>query len=148
MTDVSSVANSPADCDAEPPPPPPPPENRPPECAIIAPGDDVSILLGDSVYFAGAATDPDTADVLTFEWDFGGGADARPTVLEPGPVMFDVANGSFVAELIVTDTAGLRCTSKRMIEVVSSPITNRFCALPATVPMLWRKWAGREVFSE
>ena len=100
---------------------PPPPVNTPPECAILAPGGDVSIQLGDSVYFSGQASDADTGDTLTFEWDFGGGADVRPTVTEPGPVTFDVTNGLFVAEFIVTDAAGARCTSQRMVAVGSPP---------------------------
>jgi len=101
---------------------PPPPVNTPPECAIIAPGGDVSIVRGESVYFSGQASDADAGDTLSFEWDFGGGADVRPTVLEPGPVTFDVTNGLFRAELIVTDAAGARCTSQRMVEVGSPPV--------------------------
>lgn len=120
LADTSSVANSPADCDVEP-PPPPPPENRPPECSIVAPGSDVSILLGDSVYFTGQASDPDAGDILSFEWDFGGGADTRPTTLDAGAVVFDVSNGSFVAELAVMDLQGARCTAQRMVVVGSPP---------------------------
>ena len=121
ISDVSSVANSPADCNVEPPPPPPPPGNRPPECAIIAPGSDVTILLGDSVYFTGEASDPDEGDTLSFEWDFGGGADIRPTTLDAGAILFDVTNGLFVAEFIVTDLQGARCTAQRMVEVGTPP---------------------------
>ncbi|MGA9572539.1 MAG: PKD domain-containing protein [Lysobacterales bacterium] len=100
---------------------PPPPVNTPPQCEILAPGSDVSIVLGDSVYFGGQASDPDAGDTLTYEWDFGGGADVRPTVLEPGPVTFDVTNGLFVAQFIVTDAAGARCTRQRMVAVGSPP---------------------------
>jgi len=124
LSDVSSVANSPADCDdvpPPPPPPPPPPENSSPICSIVAPGSDVSILLNDSVFFTGEASDPDEGDVLTYEWDFGGGADVRPTSLDAGAILFDVTNGLFVAELIVTDLQGARCTAQRMVEVGSSP---------------------------
>lgn len=122
LSDVSSVANTPADCDVEPPPPPPPPpENTPPECVITAPGGDVSILLGDSVYFTGEATDPDVGDTLSYEWDFGGGADTRPTTADAGATTFDVANGLFVAEFIATDAAGARCTAQRLVEVGSPP---------------------------
>jgi hypothetical protein len=123
LSDVSSVANTPADCDVEPPPPPspPPPENTPPECVITAPGGDVSILLGDSVYFTGEATDPDVGDTLSYEWDFGGGADTRPTTADAGAITFDVAHGLFVAEFIVTDAAGARCTAQRLVEVGSPP---------------------------
>ena len=119
LSDVASVANSPADCVVEPPSPPSPPENRPPECAITAPGSDVSILLGDSVYFTAEAMDPNDGDTLSYEWDFGGGADIRPTTPDAGAITFDVANGLFVAEFIVTDATGARCTSQRLVEVGS-----------------------------
>ncbi len=118
--DVSSVANSPADCDGEPPPPPPPAENQPPECMIVLPDTNVSITLGGSVYFEGEATDPD-GDPMTYEWDFGGGADVRPTVLIPGDVLFDVTNGSFLAAFIVTDGQGARCTDQLLVNVGSPP---------------------------
>jgi len=127
LSDVSSVANRPADCEVEP-PPPPSPENTAPECIISAPGGDVSILLGDTVYFTGEATDPDVGDTLSYEWDFGGGADIRPTTPDAGAITFDVANGLFVAEFIATDTAGARCTAQRMVEVGSPPV-----GLPAKV---------------
>ena len=119
LFDVSSVANSPADCDVEP-PPPPPTENLPPTCSIVAPGTDVSIDLGDSVFFEGEATDPEGGP-LSFEWDFGGGADTRPTVTNPGAILFDVSNGSFITEFIVTDDQGARCTDQRLVEVGSPP---------------------------
>lgn len=122
LSDVSSVANTPADCEVEPPPPPPPPENTPPECVITAPGGDVSILLGESVYFTGEATDIDAGDSLAYEWDFGGGADTRPTTPDAGAVTFDVTNGLFVAEFIVTDSAGARCTAQRLVEVGLLPV--------------------------
>jgi len=117
QSNVGVVDNTPADCGVG-----PPPVNQPPECAIVAPAGDVAILLGDSVYFAGQASDADAADSLSYEWDFGGGADVRPTVPEPGPVKFDVTSGSFVAAFIVTDSAGARCTSQRMVEVGSPPV--------------------------
>jgi len=115
-SDVAGVANSPADCDVG-----PPPVNRPPECAIVEPSGNVSILLGDSVFFTAEATDPDAGDSLSYEWDFGGGADIRPTTPDAGVITFDVTNGSFVVEFIATDLAGARCTSQRLVEVGTPP---------------------------
>jgi len=122
QSDVSSVAGTPANCDGEPPPPPPPPPggNNPPTCAIIAPGTDVAINLGDSVYFAGEASDPD-GDALSYEWDFSGGADTRPLVAVPGDVTFDVSSGTFTAAFIVTDANGARCTDQRQVQVGVPP---------------------------
>jgi hypothetical protein len=108
QADVSPLANAPAHCDAEPPPPP----NQPPTCAITAPTADVAIDLGQSVYFAGSASDPENGP-LSYEWDFGGGADLRPTVATPGNVTFDIANGSFLATFTATDDRGARCAAQR-----------------------------------
>ena len=120
--DVHAVGNAPEHCsEPPPPPPPPPPGNNPPECAIVEPTGDVSILLGDAVYFSGDASDPD-GDALAFEWDFGGGADLRPTVEVPGEVVFDLADGSFLATFIATDPDGARCTDQRRIEVGAPPV--------------------------
>jgi hypothetical protein len=121
---TSAVVGRPASCDS---PPPRPPQNRAPECRIVAPALDVTILLGDSVYFAGEATDPD-GDPLGLEWDFGGGADVRPTVAVPGDVRFDLDDGRYVATFIATDSAGLRCTDQVMVDVGTPPVD-----LPARV---------------
>jgi hypothetical protein len=118
-SDVSSVEGAPDNCGGEP-PPPPPTENQPPECAIILPETNVSIDLGGTVLFEGSATDPEDGP-LTYEWDFGGGADVRPTVLIPGDILFDVTNGSFVAAFIVTDDQGARCTDQLLVNVGSPP---------------------------
>jgi hypothetical protein len=118
LADVRAVENSPADCDVE---PPPPPGNQPPTCSIVAPGEDVAIYLGDSVFFEGEAVDPE-GNLMSYEWDFGGGADVRPTVIDPGAVVFDVTNGSFVAEFTVTDDQGARCSAQRQVEVGSPPV--------------------------
>ena len=123
LFDVSSVANSTGDCDGGPPPPPPPPpptENLPPECSILLPEINAATTLGGTVYFEGDAMDPEGGP-LTYEWDFGGGSDVRPTVLIPGDVLFDVTNGNFVATFIVTDDQGARCTDQIHVEVGSPP---------------------------
>jgi len=120
---VEDVQDAPDHCDDEPPPPPPPPPpgNQAPECAIVQPDGDVSIELGDSVWFEGSGTDPEDGP-LSWEWDFGGGADTRPTVPVPGDVMFDVADGVFIATLIVTDEQEARCTAQVMVEVGLPPV--------------------------
>ncbi len=94
--------------------------NMPPTCAILSPMMDVSIETGDTVVFAGEAADPE-GGALTYEWDFGGGADARPTVVNPGPIVFDWNRGSFLVTLIVTDDAGARCESYIVVNVGLPP---------------------------
>ena len=118
QSDVSPVANAPAHCDEE--PPPPPPVNLPPQCAITDPTANVTIVVGDSVYFAGTASDPENGP-LTYEWDFAGGADARPTTAIAGDIRFDISNGAFLATFIVTDDHGARCTDQRTVEVGTPP---------------------------
>jgi len=120
-SDVKDVENAPPHCDSEPPPPPPPPENGAPECAILAPDGDVTINLGESVYFEGFGRDPDEGP-LRWEWDFGGGADARPTVPVPGDITFDVADGSFITTLIVRDEQDAVCTAQLTVEVGIPPV--------------------------
>ena len=116
QTATRLVAGAPAHCNDE----PPPPVNQPPQCSITAPTGDVSINIGDLVYFAGAASDPENGP-LSFEWDFAGGADVRPTVLVPGDVPFDVADGSFLTVFTVTDDHGARCTDQLAVEVGTPP---------------------------
>lgn len=100
----------------------PPPKNQAPLCSIISPSETVlSIGLGGSVNFSGAASDPESGE-LRYEWDFNGGADSRPTTLAPGNIVFDVNNGHFLVHFTVTDDRGVRCTVDRTVIVgVDSP---------------------------
>jgi len=94
--------------------------NLAPMCSILTPATNVAISLGESVVFTGDATDPE-GGALTYEWDFGGGADLRPTVLNPGPVVFDWNNGSFLVTFVATDDLGARCTDTVEVEVGLPP---------------------------
>lgn len=114
-SDTRVVANRPDSCSQ-----PPPPPNRAPQCAILEPTGAVSISVGETVYFAAEASDPDN-DPLQYEWDFNGGADVRPTVLEPGDVAFDAGNGTFIARFTATDPSGERCSDQRTVEVGLPP---------------------------
>lgn len=100
-----NVEHAPEDCSTT-----PLPTNQAPLCSITSPASDtVTIELGESIHFVGEASDPEGMP-LTYEWDFNGGADARPTALVPGDVVFDVNDGSFLVHFIVTDDLGARCT--------------------------------------
>ncbi len=108
----TDVKHAPADCST-----PPPPGNQPPVCSITKPVENpVTISLGEMIDFAGQASDPE-GGALTFEWDFNGGADIRPTVMVPGNITFDVNNGSFLVHFIVTDDQGARCTASKTVIV-------------------------------
>lgn len=120
-SDTKEVTNAPSHCDDDPPPPPPPPENEPPECAILSPASDVTIELGDSVFFEATGSDPENGP-LSWEWDFGGGADVRPTVPVPGDVVYDAGDGTFPARLTVTDNGSATCMAELTVTVGLPPV--------------------------
>lgn len=112
------VEHAPDDCSS-----PPPADNQSPLCSIISPNSSIiNIALGDSINFSGQASDPE-GGALTYEWDFNGGADARPSVLSPGNIVFDVNNGNFLVHFIVTDDHNARCTAD-MTVIVGSDVPN------------------------
>lgn len=114
---TKQVEHAPDDCSS-----PPPPQNQAPTCSITQPiSDTMQIQLGESVYFAGEASDTEDR-TLTYEWDFNGGADVRPQVLIPGEIQFD-ANGSFAVHFIVTagGLQGPRCTATKTVIVGTQP---------------------------
>jgi len=77
--------------------------NIPPTAAISSPASDQTINEGDSVTFAGTATDDDTAS-LGHAWDFDGGA-TNSSVEDPGAVTFSTA-GTYTVTYTVTDDVG------------------------------------------
>jgi len=113
--DTSVVAGAPSDCGGEPAP------NHPPDCVIEAPLGTESIALGETVYFAGRASDPDGDAPLVYEWYFGGGADVvRSSERVPGDVLFD-ALGTFTVTFTVTDGNGGVCDDRRAVVVGEPP---------------------------
>ncbi|MCO6438365.1 MAG: hypothetical protein J5J06_14825 [Phycisphaerae bacterium] len=107
---IRSVTGVPSSCSST------PGGTEPPFCSILSPDQDVDVTLGQLVVFAGAAFDPNGGP-LAYEWDFGGGADIRPLVADPGPISFDWNNGSFLVRFVVTDDSGLRCVSSVTVNV-------------------------------
>jgi len=119
-SDVRAVDGAPARC-SEPPPPPPPPENTAPECRIVEPAGDVSVLVGESVRFVGEGFDAD-GDALAWLWDFAGGADTpRPDVPAPGDVVFD-REGTFNVVMTVNDGRGGACSDSVVVSVGTPPV--------------------------
>ncbi len=78
-------------------------DNRPPMAVITSPEGEVSVEPGESVFFAGTATDPD-GDPVTVLWDFGDGGSS--TELTPGDHTYADA-GSFMVTFTATDDQGL-----------------------------------------
>lgn len=97
-----------------------------PTCSVTSPTADISVAIGGVVNFQASALDPEKRRLRIF-WDFGGGADIRPTVLNPGDVVFD-QTGQFVVTLTVVDVESLRCT-----DTVSIKVGNPAIGLPQNV---------------
>ncbi len=122
-----NVRNAPADCSSSNPDKPLPGENLPPTCTITYPNaNPLHVALGDDLTFSGNATDQEGGN-LTYEWDFNGGADSRPTgsmvsplTITTDPVTFEGSNGSFIVTLIVTDEGGLQCRATTEV-IVGDP---------------------------
>lgn len=76
--------------------------NQPPTGTITAPTGNVSVVAGQSVSFAGTASDPN-GDPVTVLWDFGDGGTS--TLLSPGNHVYTTA-GTFTARLTATDSQG------------------------------------------
>lgn len=79
------------------------PVNQPPSAVITAPNSNVSITAGQSVTFAGTASDPD-GDTVTVVWAFGDGTTS--TLLSPGAHTYATA-GTYTVTLTATDSKGL-----------------------------------------
>jgi chitodextrinase len=81
-----------------------PPPGQAPSGVIDTPASDLTVTAGDTVGFAGTASDPDGDLPLTFDWNFGGGA-SNVNVEDPGSVLFSAA-GTFTVTFTVTDSLG------------------------------------------
>ncbi len=79
------------------------PTNHPPTAVITAPAANVTIQVGQSVSFAGTATDPE-GDAVTVLWSFGDGTSSP--LLTPGNHTYPVA-GTYTVRLTATDSKGL-----------------------------------------
>src|SRR6058998_141022 len=102
------------------------PGNQPPRGRIDAPASDVTISAGQSVTFAGSATDADGA-VGAYRWIFPGGSPATSTSATPGAVTFSTP-GTYYVSLTVKDTQGTTDPSPpvRVITVQSATLTASF----------------------
>src|SRR5205814_8090910 len=78
------------------------PTNQPPTATITNPtSSTVSIQAGQSVTFAGSASDPD-GSIAAYQWVFTGGSPSKSTAQHPGAVVF--ANpGTYIVSLTVLD---------------------------------------------
>jgi PKD repeat protein len=95
------------------------PVNNPPNGAITAPAANVTITAGQSVTFAGTATDPD-GNPVTVLWNFGDGS-ATSTLLAPGSHPYPTA-GTFTVTLTATDSLGLADPTPATRTITVNPV--------------------------
>jgi bacillopeptidase F len=93
--------------------------NSPPSGTIVRPAADVSVAVGQVVFFEGSATDPD-GDAVTVVWDLGDGTTS--TQLTPGDHAYDSA-GAYAVSFTATDEHGLAdpTPDSRTITVTAAP---------------------------
>ncbi|MEO6969775.1 MAG: galactose oxidase-like domain-containing protein [Chthoniobacterales bacterium] len=83
----------------------PAPNDLPPKGSIDSPAGDVTITAGDSVNFAGSATDPDDG-VAAYSWIFPEGTPGSSSAQNPGLVTFN-EEGMYEVSLTAIDTSGV-----------------------------------------
>jgi plastocyanin len=95
--------------------------NCPPTATIVEPSSDpVSIIVGESVNFAGVGNDPDGDNqLLDYQWNFPGGQPQNSTAQNPGLVQF-INSGDFTVTFTVTDTEGASTSDTRIINVTDN----------------------------
>ncbi len=93
--------------------------NRPPEGVILQPAMAVSVMVGETIFFEGAASDPD-GDLVTVLWSFGDGSTS--TALVPGARPYSAA-GSYTVTFTATDDKGLAdpTPDTRLVTVIDPP---------------------------
>lgn len=106
--------------------------NLPPTATITAPAGNVTIAAGQSVSFAGTATDPNAGDTVTVVWNFGDGTTS--TVLSPGAHTYPTA-GTFTVTLTATDNHGLAATTPPTRTITVTPVSTAptFTQLKTTI---------------
>lgn len=81
------------------------PKDLPPNGSIDLPTGNLTIVEGDSVTFAGSATDPDNA-VASYSWIFPEGVPDSSSAQNPGLVSFPEA-GTYVVSMTAIDASGV-----------------------------------------
>ncbi len=87
----------------------PPTGNNAPVCSIDSPAGNVSIEEGQTVTYAGTATDSD-GSIISYTWSFPGGNPGTSSVEDPGTVSYATA-GVYSTIFSATDDAGASCTT-------------------------------------
>lgn len=90
--------------------------NAAPTCSIDSPPGDVEIETGDSIDFAGTATDSD-GTIASHAWSFAGGIPASASVEDPGLVTYGTV-GVFAVSFSAEDDEGAVCSEATLTVTV------------------------------
>ena len=93
----------------------PNPTNQPPTATITAPSTSVTINAGQSVTFAGTASDPG-GSIAMYSWVFPGGSPGKSNLQNPGAVTF-ATPGVYTVSLTVLDNLGANNPSPPTVTV-------------------------------
>ncbi|MDH5547613.1 MAG: PKD domain-containing protein [Gammaproteobacteria bacterium] len=99
--------------------------NRPPVSRIVAPAsNEIQIALGQSVSFAGTATDPDGDTQLLYRWEMDG---AMPDIRaqNPGDIIFNQP-GTYRIRFTATDSQGASDPTPEVVKVTVQGVTTGF----------------------
>jgi hypothetical protein len=97
----------------------PAPADTPPTGTITSPSTDVTIIVGQSVFFAGSGSDPD-GTISAYSWTFPGGSPSTSALAAPGNVIYSSA-GTYTATLTVTDNANVTDPNPPTRKVIVNP---------------------------
>ena len=98
--------------------------NAAPDGVIVSPSGSMSIMEGESIVFAGTATDPDGHYPLSYLWQFGADSGIPATNVEdPGSIRFDMP-GVYPVTFTVTDHRDLADPSPASVMVTVQSQTN------------------------
>ncbi len=100
-----------------------PASNTPPDGTILEPATDISIQVGDTVYFTASGTDAE-GDAIRYRWNLDG-AGPNSNVQRPGNITFNTV-GTYVITLTATDSKGASDPSPdiRLVTVRSKVSSN------------------------
>src|SRR5262249_3434338 len=98
----------------------PTPNNQPPTGTITQPSGNMVIGVGQSLTFAGTATDPD-GSVASYNWVIPGGSPNQSNAQNPGAVTFSTP-GTYITSLTVLDNSGANDPSPPIRTITVQPV--------------------------
>ena len=119
------------------------PTNIPPVGKITSPGGAVTIDPGQSITFAGSATDAD-GSVASYKWVFPGGTPPTSTAQSPGPIRFD-QSGTYIVSLNTLDNMGTNDPNPPIRTITVNDLGGEELDVAITSPPAGSTVVGRKV---